>query len=34
MGSLVRRKLLQVYPDIVAALVAAADQKVASNPRQ
>ena len=34
MASLVRRKLLQVYPDIVAALVAAADQQVASSPRQ
>ncbi|MDA8040062.1 MAG: SRPBCC family protein [Actinomycetota bacterium] len=33
MGSLVRRKLAQVYPDIVAALVAAADQQVASSPR-
>ena len=33
MGSLVRRKLLQLYPDIVAALVAAADQQVASSAR-
>lgn len=28
MGSVVHRKLLQLYPDIVAALVAAADQQV------
>jgi len=34
LGSLVRRKLLQVYPEIVAALVAAADQQVASSARQ
>ncbi len=34
LGRLVRRKLLQVYPDIVAALVAAADQQVTSSPRQ
>ena len=34
LGRVVRRKLLQVYPDIVAALVAAADQQVASSPRQ
>jgi uncharacterized protein YndB with AHSA1/START domain len=34
MGSLVRRKLAQLYPDIVAALVAAADHEVASSPRQ
>ncbi len=33
LGSVVRRKLLQLYPDIVAALVAAADQQVASSPR-
>ncbi|MHB8498853.1 MAG: SRPBCC family protein [Acidimicrobiales bacterium] len=33
MGSLVRRKLLQVYPEIVAALVVAADQQVASSAR-
>ncbi len=31
LGSLVRRKLLQLYPDIVAALVAAADQQVTSS---
>ena len=33
LGSVVRSKLLQLYPDIVAALVAAADQQVASSPR-
>ncbi len=33
MGSLVRRKLAQLYPDIVAALVAAADQQVAPSAR-
>jgi hypothetical protein len=34
MGRLVRRKLLQVYPEIVAALVAAADQQVTSSARR
>jgi uncharacterized protein YndB with AHSA1/START domain len=33
MGSMVRRKLAQLYPDIVAALVAAADQQVAASAR-
>ncbi|MHB1890652.1 MAG: SRPBCC family protein [Acidimicrobiales bacterium] len=33
MGSLVRRKLVQLYPEIVAALVAAADQQAASSGR-
>ncbi len=31
MGSLVRRKLLRVYPEIVAALVVAADQQATSS---
>ena len=31
MGTLVRRKLASLYPDIVAALAAAADQQVASS---
>jgi uncharacterized protein YndB with AHSA1/START domain len=34
MGSLVRRKLAQLYPDLVAALAAAADQQVAPSTRQ
>ncbi|MDA8047663.1 MAG: SRPBCC family protein [Actinomycetota bacterium] len=34
LGSLVRRKLAVLYPDIVAALVAAADQQVATSSRQ
>jgi len=33
LGSLVRRQLLRVYPEIVAALVAAADQQAVSNAR-
>ncbi len=33
MGRLVQRKLAQVYPDIVAALVAAADQQAAPSTR-
>jgi uncharacterized protein YndB with AHSA1/START domain len=33
LGSLVRRQLLRVYPKIVAALVAAADQQAVSNAR-
>ena len=34
LGSLVRRKLAVLYPDIVAALVAAADLQVATSSRQ
>jgi hypothetical protein len=34
MGGLVRRKLAQIYPEVVAALVAAADQQVAPSTRQ
>jgi len=34
MGSLVQRKLAQLYPEVVAALVAAADQQVAPSTRQ
>ena len=34
LGKLVRRKLLKLYPDIVAALVAASDQQVTSSPGQ
>ena len=34
MGSMVRRKLLRVYPEIVAALVAAANQQAVSSARQ
>lgn len=33
MGNLVRRKLRQVYPEVVTALVAAADQEVAPSTR-
>jgi uncharacterized protein YndB with AHSA1/START domain len=33
LGSLVRRQLLRVYPEIVDALVAAADQQAVSNAR-
>lgn len=34
MGGLVRRKLAQIYPEVIAALAAAADQQVARSTRQ